>query len=243
MASNYKVNVWTQRVTNQVMSRYQDSKLHSCTCLKSLNVKCKCRELTTGWRFICPITAVSDGVTHPRVRDTLPSIAAKLVRRACTTRCRTVTIAQMWIYIHVEFNWNYSAGKYKLCRWYSTGMSLFLTLSHSSAGQIQSVQTYHRREDSHHCCLHSCCSRHRGFRGRCICCCDHIWPGPQGMSCQLEKAKIKSSTTGSRTQRCCSYSAIQNHIRKVDITAVFFFSIGTWVMLCSRELKLVTEEE
>lgn len=25
----------------------------------------ECRELTTGWRFICPIPAVLDGVTHP----------------------------------------------------------------------------------------------------------------------------------------------------------------------------------
>lgn len=48
-------------------------------------------ELTTGRRFICPITAVLDGVAHPIVRDTFPFIAAELVWRACATRCSTET--------------------------------------------------------------------------------------------------------------------------------------------------------
>lgn len=70
----------------------------NCICLKSQTVKCECRELTTSRRFICPITAVVDGVTYPRGRDTLPLIATELVRRACTTRCSTA--AQT--YIHVQ---------------------------------------------------------------------------------------------------------------------------------------------
>lgn len=99
-----------------------------------------------------------------------------------------------------------------------TIMSLFLTLSLSSRTNPE-CSAYHRREDSHHCCLHSCCSHHTSFQGKCRCWCGHTWSGHQDTSCQLER-KIRTSTKSWKTHRDWTLLLF----RKVDIITVFFFS-------------------
>lgn len=81
-----------------------------------IHVKRKCRELTTGGWFICPITAVFKVVTHPRGRDALPFIAAELVQGACMIGYGT----------QVQRT--------------SMKMSLSLSLSHSSTGFLLCTQ-------------------------------------------------------------------------------------------------------
>jgi len=101
----FEINVWKYVIkTQQFIIRRK-------VCTRLLR---KYRQPTTSGRFICPINAVFEWVTNPRLRNALSCITKELIRRARAVRCSTTTHKDN---IYSQSQVNVQLITYKLYEW------------------------------------------------------------------------------------------------------------------------------